>query len=98
MLTVLVAALSSVFKTRAALQLENLSLRHQLSILHRSVKKPKLTPIDRLFWAWLCRAWPDFDDGALGIYVLVKRQYLNRLTPSCRAARKTAGFLMRIHY
>ena len=33
------AALSSVFKTRAALQLENLALRHQLGVLHRSVKK-----------------------------------------------------------
>jgi putative transposase len=60
MLTALVAALSSVFKTRAALQLENQALRHQLSVLHRSVKKPKLTPIDRLLWAWLCRVGADW--------------------------------------
>src|SRR5260370_9048253 len=59
MLTALVAALSSVFKTRAALQLENLALRHQLGVLHRSVKKPKLTPLDRLLWAWLCGVWPE---------------------------------------
>ena len=59
-LTALVAALSSVFKTRAALQLENLALRHQLSVLHRSVKKPKLTPLDRLLWALLCGVWPDW--------------------------------------
>ena len=56
----LVAALSSVFKTRAALQLENLALRHQLAVLHRSVKKPKLTPLDRLLWAWLCGVWADW--------------------------------------
>jgi putative transposase len=60
MLTAPVAALSSVFKTRAALQLENLSLRHQLGVLHRSVKKPKLTPLDRFIWAWLCGVWADW--------------------------------------
>src|SRR5437870_6462498 len=60
MLTALVAALSSVFKTRAALQLENLALRHELSVTHRSVKKPKLTPLDRLLWALLCGVWPDW--------------------------------------
>ena len=60
MLTALVVALSSVFQTRAALQLENLALRHQLGVLQRSVKKPKLTPLDRLLWAWLCGVWPDW--------------------------------------
>ena len=60
MLVALVAALSSVFKTRAALQLENLALRHQLGVLHRSVKKPKLTPLDRVLWAWLCGVWADW--------------------------------------
>jgi len=60
MLTALVAALSSVFTTRAALQLENLALRHQLGVLHRSVKKPKLTPLDRLLWAWLYGVWADW--------------------------------------
>ena len=60
MLTTLVVALSSVFKTRAALQLENLGLRHQLGVLHRSVKKPKLTPLDRLLWAWLCGVWAEW--------------------------------------
>ncbi len=56
-LTTSVAALSSGFETRAALQLENLALRHQLGVLHRSVKKPKLTPFDRLLWAWLGKVW-----------------------------------------
>src|SRR5436309_12869775 len=60
MLTTLVVALSSVFKTRAALQLENVALRHQLGVLRRSVKKPKLTPLDRLLWAWLCGVWADW--------------------------------------
>ena len=56
-LHVLAAAASAAFKTRAALHLENLALRHQLGVLHRSVKRPRLTAADRLFWAWLYRAW-----------------------------------------
>ena len=39
---------------------KNLALRHQLGILHRSVKKPKLTPFDWLLWAWLCGVWADW--------------------------------------
>jgi putative transposase len=57
---VLAAATSAIFKSRAALQFENLALRHQLGILRRSVKRPKLTAADRLFWAWLCEVWSDW--------------------------------------
>jgi transposase InsO family protein len=57
----LVVALSSLLKSRAALQLENLALRHQIGILQRSAKKrPKLTNVDRFFWAWLSRVWTDW--------------------------------------
>jgi hypothetical protein len=52
-----VAAVSAVFKSRAALQLENLALRHQLGVLHRSVKRPKLTQFDRILWVWVCGVW-----------------------------------------
>src|SRR5438309_10384299 len=60
LIALVAAALSSVFKTRAALQLENLALRHQLGVLQRSVRKPKLTPLDRLLWACLCGVWADW--------------------------------------
>jgi transposase InsO family protein len=56
----LAAAASAAFKPRAALDLENLALRHQLSVLRRSVKRPKLTSADRLLWAWLCEVWIDW--------------------------------------
>ena len=59
-LIALVAAALSFLKTLAALQLEDLALRHQLSVLHRSVEKPKLSPLDRLLWAWLCGVWADW--------------------------------------
>jgi hypothetical protein len=48
---------SAFFRSRAALQLEILALRHQLGVLQRSVKRPKLRPADRLLWAWLCGVW-----------------------------------------
>jgi hypothetical protein len=51
---------TSTFKSRAALQLENLALRHQLAVLRRSVKRPKLNSADRLFWAWLSQVWSDW--------------------------------------
>ena len=59
-LHVLAAAASAAFKSRATLHLENLALRHQLGVLRRSVKRPKLTSADRLLWAWLCEVWIDW--------------------------------------
>jgi hypothetical protein len=44
--------------------LEILALRHQIGVLQRSVKRPKLTPADRLLWAWLSTAWPDWKSVA----------------------------------
>src|ERR1043165_8236444 len=42
------------------LLLENLALRHQLLVLSRSNKRPRLTPLDRALWAWLLRSWSDW--------------------------------------
>jgi putative transposase len=48
------------FRSRAALQFEILALRHQLGVLQRSVKRPKLTAPDRLLWAWLSAVWSEW--------------------------------------
>ena len=56
----LLATLSSTVRSRAALELENLALRHQIGVLQRSAKRPKLTPVDRLLWAWLSHIWSDW--------------------------------------
>jgi transposase InsO family protein len=50
----------ALFCRRSALQIEILALRHQLGVLQRSVKRPKLTAADRLLWAWLSRVWADW--------------------------------------
>ena len=60
-LTTLFTALSSIFRSRAALQVENLALRHQIGVLQRSARKRlKLTLGDRLLWVWLSRLWRDW--------------------------------------
>ncbi|HKD07268.1 MAG TPA: hypothetical protein VKB79_15295 [Bryobacteraceae bacterium] len=61
----LTVALLITFKSRTALQVENLALRHQLAVLRRSVKRPKLTSADRILWAWLCEAWSDWQSTLL---------------------------------
>jgi hypothetical protein len=63
LLSALLFAFFASFRSRAALQLEILALRHQLGILQRSVKRPKLTPADRLLWAWLSAVWDDWQSS-----------------------------------
>ena len=57
---VLAVAASAIFKSRATLQLENLALRHQLGVLRRSVRRPRLTLADRLLWTYICDVWSDW--------------------------------------
>lgn len=70
-LPVLAAALSSLLKSRASLQLENLALHHQIGVLQRSAKKrPRLTAADRFLWAWLYGVWADWRSAL----VIVKQE------------------------
>jgi hypothetical protein len=60
-LSTLLAALRSILRSRAALELGNLALRHQIGVLRRSAKRrAKLTSLDRLFWSWLSHIWCDW--------------------------------------
>ena len=64
MISVLVSlllALRSSFRSRTALQIEVLALRHQLRVLERSrPRRLRLTRADRLLWVWISRAWTDW--------------------------------------
>src|ERR1700675_4467805 len=64
MFTPLLSALVSIrswFRTRAALQLENLALRHQLIVLKRSQRgRLRLDSADRLLWVWLSSLWSNW--------------------------------------
>jgi hypothetical protein len=56
--------LAALNQSRASLCLEHLALRHQLAVYQRSVPRPRLRAMDRLFWAWLSRLWSGWQ-GAL---------------------------------
>ena len=51
------AYLTTWFQSRHAMQLQILALRHQLAVYQNSVKRPRLRPADRFFWAWFSRFW-----------------------------------------
>src|SRR5215472_7773052 len=61
MLDVILITLSSLLsglRGQAALQAENIALRHQVTALQRThTKRPALKPGDRCLWVWLSRLW-----------------------------------------
>ena len=59
-LTTLLGVLGTIFRSHAALQLEIVALRHQIGVLQRAHKRPKLTRTDRLLWVVLSRVWSDW--------------------------------------
>jgi hypothetical protein len=45
-------------QAQAAPRLENVALRHQLNVLHRTQKgRIRLNRADRWFWVWLSKIW-----------------------------------------
>jgi len=69
MFTCLLSALFSIrawFRTRAALQIEILALRHQLTVLKRSQRgRLRLHSADRVLWVWLSRFWSNWRSALL---------------------------------
>jgi len=57
--TILRSAISAL-RPRHDLALENLALRQQLAVLHRTSTRPQLEDHDRLFWIVLKRMWPNW--------------------------------------
>jgi putative transposase len=54
----LLLTLGGLARSRAALHLEVLALRHQLQVLQRSrPRRLRLVKADRWLWAWLSRSW-----------------------------------------
>jgi putative transposase len=51
------AFVAASLRSRAALQIEILALRHQLNVLQRSAKRPRLSAVDRWLWVRLSRNW-----------------------------------------
>jgi putative transposase len=54
---------AAIFKDRADLVAENVALRHQLSCLNHRGPRPKLRPVDRVFWVLLSRCWSGWKES-----------------------------------
>src|SRR5262249_20345253 len=54
-ITLILTSLLRAGRTQHALVLENLALRHQLAILQRTARRPRLRPSDRVLWVLLAR-------------------------------------------
>src|ERR1700692_2052905 len=53
-------------RTRTALLLEAIALRHQIAVLERSrTRRPYFRRIDRLFWILLSRWWPQWRESLM---------------------------------
>jgi len=50
----------SALRSRRALVLENLALRHQLDVLRRIAKRPRLANRDRTLWVIFSRVWTEW--------------------------------------
>lgn len=55
--SVLFMFLTTLFRSRVSLQLENVALRHQLTVYQRTSKRPQICPGDRVLWSWIARRW-----------------------------------------
>ncbi len=51
----ILSALMASLRSHRQLALENVALRHQLEVLQRTTKRPRLRPSDRVLWAILSR-------------------------------------------
>jgi hypothetical protein len=57
--TLILGVLASLFRSRAALEAENLLLRQQINVLRRRMpKRPDLNNTDRFLFVWLYRWFP----------------------------------------
>jgi putative transposase len=62
-ISALLACIAGFFRSRAALHLEHLALRHQLAVYQHTMPRPRLRPTDRLFWVWLSRLWAGWQEA-----------------------------------
>ena len=60
MLKAALVFLVSGCRSRLSMALEIVALRHQLDVLQRNAKRPRLKPSDRALWAVLCHVLPNW--------------------------------------
>src|SRR6202022_19253 len=60
-----VGAVTGFFRSRQNLLLENLALRQQITVLKRRHPRPKLSPLDKLFWLLARKFWSAWKQSLL---------------------------------
>jgi hypothetical protein len=61
--SILLTSVLDWFRSRLAMQMELIALRHQVAVYQQSISRPKLRPPDRLLWVWLSRLWPGWQEA-----------------------------------
>jgi putative transposase len=88
-------AIVRTFRSRRRLMLENLALRQQLTVLKRKHPRPKLGPLDKLFWIVALRFWPRWKETLFLVFpetvVRWHRAGFRRYWAMLCKARKRAG-------
>jgi len=74
MIFLMISTLFSLFRSRSALAVENLAIRHQLGVMRRSVKCPRLVMTERIILVLLSRLWAGWRDAL----VVVKHETVIR--------------------
>ncbi|HEX3483063.1 MAG TPA: IS3 family transposase [Kofleriaceae bacterium] len=74
LLLLILGVVGSVCRSRADLVLENAALRHQLGVLMRAGRRPRVTAADRWFWVVLRRFWARWSE----VLVFVKPETVIR--------------------
>ena len=103
MVFLILRSLMSWLRSRRGLALENLALRHQLHVLQRGAKKPRLKSRDRGLWVFLyfreaalvrqsCQDWPS-DQGfvCLGPDRIARRDSVSRTVGSIFLSARDHG-------
>jgi putative transposase len=57
-IAIFLASIETWFRSRLAMQMELIALRHQVAVYKQHVSRPKLQPADRVLWVCLSRLWP----------------------------------------
>jgi hypothetical protein len=58
----LLALVSSLLRSRRALHLQVLALQQQEAVYQQTVRRPRRSPTDRVFWSWLSCLWTGWQD------------------------------------
>jgi hypothetical protein len=62
-IAILLASIKTWFRSRLAMQMELIALRHQVALYKQRVSRPTLQPADRALWVWLSRLWPSWQEA-----------------------------------